>query len=105
MSDQAVLRIGISLAANDSRLSSKGLPFQVVVRPIPIHCRIRHNGGDQSDKVDNKTSQDHERGVAGTCAPGLVCSSRLIIAEVHVCDGVGMGWRKAFEKCRNRSLE
>jgi hypothetical protein len=35
----------------------------------------------------------------------LVCLSRLVIADVHVCDGVGMDRREVLEKCRSRSLE
>jgi len=82
----------------------RNLPFTVVVGAIIYHCQVDHNGDNQSDEVDDEASQNHQGWTAGACAPGLVCLSRLVIADVHVCDGVGMYWRKALEKCRIRSL-
>ena len=100
---QAVLQCQYKMRRR--QYSSSGLPFTVVIVAIVVHCQVNRNGDNQSDEVDEETGQDHEGRTARPGAPGLVCLSRLVIADVHVCDGVVMDRREVLEKCRSRSLE
>jgi hypothetical protein len=69
------------------------------------HCCVDYHGDDQSDEVDDEAGQDHESWAARSSAPGEVRRSRLIVADVHVCDGVLMGCAKLSRWCKIGSLK